>query len=57
LIKEMSLLIGVNDVAHEIGAQNSVDAENSYWLWDGVHPTSMGYEMIKREWLKAFEQF
>ena len=30
-------------------------AENQYWLKDGVHPTSMGHEMIKREWLKAFE--
>ena len=28
---------------------------NSYWLWDGVHPTAMGHELIKREWLKAFE--
>ena len=31
-------------------------AENTYWLVDGVHPTYMGHEMIKREWLKAFEQ-
>lgn len=27
----------------------------SYWLRDGVHPTNMGHEIIKREWLKAFE--
>lgn len=26
-----------------------------YWLWDGVHPTAAGHELIKREWLKAFE--
>ncbi|MBO4693629.1 MAG: SGNH/GDSL hydrolase family protein [Clostridia bacterium] len=26
----------------------------SYWLVDGVHPTAMGHELIKREWLKAF---
>lgn len=25
-----------------------------YWLSDGVHPTSMGHELIKREWIKAF---
>lgn len=31
-------------------------AENTYWLSDGVHPTYMGHEMIKREWLKAFEE-
>lgn len=31
-------------------------AENSYWLSDGVHPTSMGHELIKREWIKCFEK-
>jgi len=28
--------------------------EASYWLEDGVHPTAMGHEFIKGEWLKAF---
>ena len=28
--------------------------ENTYWLRDGVHPTQMGHELIKREWLKVF---
>ena len=27
-----------------------------YWLWDGVHPTEAGHELIKRQWLKAFAQ-
>lgn len=30
--------------------------EQGYWLRDGVHPTPAGHELIKREWLKAFEQ-
>ena len=30
-------------------------APENYWLADGVHPTAMGHELIKREWLKAFE--
>ncbi len=30
-------------------------AEPSYWLVDGVHPSQMGYEYIKNEWIKAFE--
>ena len=30
-------------------------APNDYWLLDGVHPSTMGHEFIKREWLKAFE--
>ncbi len=28
----------------------------SYWLFDGVHPTAAGHELIKREWLKAFNR-
>ena len=31
-------------------------AENTYWLRDGVHPTAMGHELIRREWLKAFKE-
>lgn len=30
-------------------------APADYWLRDGVHPTAAGHEIIKREWLKAFE--
>jgi lysophospholipase L1-like esterase len=26
-----------------------------YWLADGVHPTMAGHELIKREWLNAFQ--
>lgn len=29
-------------------------AESSYWTPDGVHPTAAGHELIKREWIKAF---
>ncbi len=31
-------------------------ASDNYWLIDGVHPSAMGHELIKREWLKAFEK-
>ena len=30
--------------------------ECTYWLRDGVHPTEMGHELLKREWMKAFEK-
>lgn len=30
-------------------------ADSSYWLADGVHPTSAGHEYIKNEWLKCFK--
>ena len=31
-------------------------APETYWLYDGVHPTAMGYDLIKREWIKAFNE-
>ena len=31
-------------------------APADYWLRDGVHPTTEGHELIKREWLKGFER-
>ncbi len=30
-------------------------APPSYWTWDGVHPSICGHELIKRVWLKTFE--
>ncbi len=26
-----------------------------YWVKDGIHPTAFGHNLIKQEWLKAFE--
>ncbi len=31
-------------------------AEPAYWLRDGVHPTPMGHEYIKNQWMDAFEK-
>ncbi len=31
-------------------------APADYWTADGVHPTVMGSEIIKREWLKGFKE-
>ena len=31
-------------------------ATETYWLDDGVHPTAKGHEIIKLEWLKAFNE-
>ncbi|MGO4547325.1 SGNH/GDSL hydrolase family protein [Paenibacillus sp. 2TAB23] len=28
-------------------------ADASYWLWDGVHPTAAGHELIARKWLET----
>jgi len=27
-----------------------------YWLSDGVHPTTMGHELIKRSWIEEFKK-
>jgi lysophospholipase L1-like esterase len=35
-------------------ATNRADA--AYWLWDGVHPTAAGHDLIAGEWLKVVEQ-
>ena len=31
------------------------NAESTYWIGDGVHPTAKGHEFIKNEWIKAFK--
>lgn len=31
-------------------------ADATYWLMDGVHPTAMGHDLIKRAWLDTFAQ-
>jgi lysophospholipase L1-like esterase len=30
-------------------------APAAYWIWDGVHPTYAGHELIAREWLNAVQ--
>lgn len=30
-------------------------APASYWLGDGVHPTAMGHEYVKSQWIRAFK--
>jgi len=30
-------------------------APAEYWIWDGVHPTVAGHELMAREWLKQVE--
>ncbi len=30
-------------------------APASYWVWDGVHPTIFGHELMAREWIKQVQ--
>jgi len=27
-------------------------ASVEYWIWDGIHPTPAGHELITREWIR-----
>lgn len=31
----------------------SQKANAEYWIWDGIHPTAAGHELIARAWLKS----
>lgn len=31
-------------------------APAKYWMWDGIHPTVAGHELLTREWLKQVEK-
>jgi lysophospholipase L1-like esterase len=44
-----------------VGTQEVFDkacdkAPAGYWMWDGVHPTVAGHELMAREWLKQVEK-
>lgn len=51
--KQGLLFVPLQDLFTKVNADAT---ESGYWLRDGVHPTAAGHELIKREWLKAFEQ-
>jgi lysophospholipase L1-like esterase len=36
-----------------LDAASRTDAE--YWLWDGVHPTAAGHDLIARQWLSTVQ--
>lgn len=31
-------------------------APREHWLWDGIHPTAAGHEMIARQWLQVVSE-
>lgn len=57
---EMAKKIADKHNATFVALQEKFDQVNkglpeTYWLKDGVHPTAMGHNLIKNEWLNAFE--
>jgi lysophospholipase L1-like esterase len=47
-IKHNAVFVGLQDIF--VTACKRAPAE--YWMWDGVHPTVAGHELITKEWMK-----
>lgn len=43
-----AVLVDYSKVFEEAQKQAPID----YWIWDGVHPTAFGHELMAREWIK-----
>ena len=43
-----AVLVDYPKVFEEAQKQAPID----YWIWDGVHPTAFGHELMAREWIK-----
>ena len=59
--REMAKKIAEDYHLKYVPLQNKFDkaekiAPADYWLSDGVHPTYVGHELIKKEWLKAYKE-
>ncbi len=52
LAKEFGAVHVPLQAAFEEAAQKA-DAE--YWLWDGMHPTAAGHDLLAKQWLAAAE--
>lgn len=57
-----SITQGAERIEQNIPLQEKFDelaikTKAELWLYDGVHPTSAGHELIAREWLNYFKKF
>jgi lysophospholipase L1-like esterase len=32
-------------------------APQEYWIWDGVHPTAAGHQLMADEWIRVYQKF
>ncbi len=56
MVKKISIKYNLPYIALQDGFDKLAKSiEASYWLADGVHPTAMGHEYIKNEWIKMFK--
>ena len=47
--KHKAVLIDYQDLFNEA----SEEAPAEYWIWDGIHPTVPGHELMAREWISC----
>lgn len=52
VVKFDAVLVGFQEVFDRACEKAPAD----YWIWDGVHPTVAGHELMAREWLKQVEK-
>jgi lysophospholipase L1-like esterase len=50
--KYSAVYVGFQDVFDQACERAPFD----YWIWDGVHPTVAGHELMAREWIKKVEK-
>jgi lysophospholipase L1-like esterase len=50
--KYNAVFVGFQDVFDKACDKSAAD----YWIWDGVHPTVAGHELMAREWLKQVQE-
>ena len=36
--------------------QNTLNSQETYWIWDGIHPTPAGHKHMADLWIKLFNQ-
>jgi len=50
--KYNAVFVGFQEVFDQACKKTPAD----YWIWDGVHPTVAGHELMAREWMKQIEK-
>jgi len=51
-VRYNAVYVGFQDVFDKACEKATAD----YWIWDGVHPTVPGHELMAREWLKQVKE-
>ncbi|MBQ8209593.1 MAG: SGNH/GDSL hydrolase family protein [Clostridia bacterium] len=47
-----AIFVPLQQKFNEFGAKYG----NEYWIWDGIHPTVCGHQLIANEWLKCCDK-